>query len=169
MCCASRRRLLLQLGCWACTASANAAKGVSLANWCSKTPIDNTSEGWTGYGLADCLSISRFLPAEQLELRRPTNSTEASARVYQAAEGIGRCKYAVRAAHLALAEVKTLASTGKHGASFLPTAVLLRVVESSRHLLFLVRSAAERNRKFYALRAGHSHTRSPARYAVDRR
>ena len=83
----------LQLGF---TASANAAKGVSLANWCSKTPIDNTSEGWTGYGLADCLSISRFLPAEQLELRRPTNSTEASARVYQAAEGIGRCKYAVR-------------------------------------------------------------------------
>ena len=89
--------------------------------------------------------------------------------MYQAAEGIGRCKYAGRAAHLALAEVKTLASTGKRGASFLPTAVLLRVVESSRHLLFLVRSAAERNRKFYALRAGHSHTRSPARYAEDRR
>ena len=147
----------LQLGF---TASANAAKGVSLANWCSKTPIDNTSEGWTGYGLADCLSISRFLPAEQLELRRPTNSTEASARVYQAAEGIGRCKYAGRAAHLALAEVKTLASTGKRGASFLPTAVLLRVVESSRHLLFLVRSAAERNRKFYApVTATHGHLR----------
>ena len=128
----------LQLGF---TASANAAKGVSLANWCSKTPIDNTSEGWTGYGLADCLSISRFLPAEQLELRRPTNSTEASARVYQAAEGIGRCKYAVRAAHLALAAVKTLASTGKRAPAFLSTPVLLCGAEASHYLLSLVRSA----------------------------
>ena len=95
----------LQLGC---TASANAATGVSLANWCSKTPIDNTSSaGWVT-DLRIAVKAS-FLPAEQLELRRPTNSTEASARVYQAAEGIGRCKYAVRTAHLALAAVKTLA------------------------------------------------------------
>ena len=127
----------LQLGF---TASANAAKGVSLANWCSKTPIDNTSEGWTGYGLADCLSISRFLPAEQLELRRPTNSTEASARVYQAAVGIGRCKYAVRTAHLALAAVKTLA---KQAAArlFLATPVLLSARCVVSHLLSLIRSA----------------------------
>ena len=160
MCCASRRRLLLQLGCWACTASANAAEGVPLANWCSKTPIDNTRVAGWATDLRIAVYQRRFLPAEQLELRRPTNSTEASARVYQAAEGIGRCKYAVRAAHLALAEVKTLASTGKRGASFLPTAVLLRVVESSRHLLFLVRSAAERNRKFYApVTATHGHLR----------
>ena len=168
MCCASRRRLLLQLGCsWASRQAQTLRKGSRLQIGARKHR--STTRRKAGRATDLRIACQSHFACWQLELRRPTNSTEASARVYQAAEGIGRCKYAVRAAHLALAEVKTLASTGKRGASFLPTAVLLRVVESSRHLLFLVRSAAERNRKFYALRAGHSHTRSPARYAVDRR
>ena len=104
--------------------------------------------------------ICRFL---SLQPSYSWSADELALRVASATKGCRgmlRCKYAVRAAHLALAEVKTLASTGKRGASFLPTAVLLRVVESSRHLLFLVRSAAERNRKFYApVTATHGHLR----------
>ena len=81
-----------------------------------------------------------FLPAAQLEL----SADELALRVASATKGCRgmlRCKYAVRAAHLALAAVKTLAKQASRGARFLATPVLLSGAEASHYLLSLIRSA----------------------------
>ena len=92
-------------------------------------------------GLADyCRLTLAFLPAAQLEL----SADELALRVASATKGCRgmlRCKYAVRAAHLALAAVKTLAKQASRGASlFLAATVLLSVAEPSHHVLSLIRS-----------------------------
>jgi len=80
------------------------------------------------------------LPAAQLELSADALDLRVTTRV-PADGGMRRCEYAVRAARLALAAVKTLASTGKRGASlFLATPVLLSGAEASYHVLSLIRS-----------------------------